>query len=241
MQDVPCTLIVDDDENSLGDVALRLLRLRIDVFYAKGGREAWLLAQQEANRIQTVVFPPSVDFEEIARVVDCLRSHALGAPLSLVVIGPRADEAVRERLRAGGVEWALWEPFDESALRSIVSAATAPPYEGAQRRESRLPTMLLGRIFVGIRRKDAIVATLSMSGAFLETPSPLPEESPIALEISLPDGTLLVKGRVACAHHSNREAPHHPSGMGVEFAQLSPEAEERLSRFLSEIEDRFAL
>jgi hypothetical protein len=241
MQDVPCTLIIDDDENSLGDVALRLLRLRIDVFYAKGGREAWLLAQQEAERIRAIVFPPSVDFDEIVAAVDCLRSRILEAPLSLVVIGRRPDETVRERLRAGGVEWALWEPFDESSLRSIVSSATAPKYEGTQRKESRLPTTLLGRIFVGIRRKDAIVATLSLAGAFLETPSPLPEESPISLEISLPDGPLLVKGRVAYARYPSGDAPHHASGMGVEFSHLTPQAEERLRRFLDEIGDRFTL
>ena len=34
MPDAPCALIIDDDQNTLGDVALRLLRLRMDLFYA---------------------------------------------------------------------------------------------------------------------------------------------------------------------------------------------------------------
>ena len=86
MPDAPCALIVDDDQNTLGDVALRLLRLRIDLFYAKESGEAWLLAQQEADRIRTILFPASVGIAEITPILECLDSmtpdvpHALAAP-----------------------------------------------------------------------------------------------------------------------------------------------------------------
>jgi len=240
MQHVPCVLIVDDDPNSLGEIALRILRLGIDVFYAKDQGEAWLLAQQEAPRIGVVLFPPSLDFEEVAAVVESLRSRAPEVPRTLVVIGRRPDEALRKRLRESGVEWALWEPHDESGLRSVVSAAMGPKYEGEPRRAPRLPTTLLGRAFLGARRTDAIVASLSTGGAFLETPSPLAEESLITLEIALPDGSLVVKARVVHTRYpSSGEPQPHPGGMGVEFSSLSPEAHKRLRLYLRGIEDLF--
>ena len=240
MWDGPCALIVDDDRNSLGEVALRLLRLRVDVFYAKHPGEAWLLAQQEAERIRVLLFPPTVGMKEVAAIFECLRSRASEIPRTLVVIGPRPDAAARERLCAGGVEWALWEPYDEGALRSIVASSMASGYEAEPRKEVRLPTTLLGRAFVGTRRRDAIVSVLSPAGAFLETPSPFPEDSGIRLEIAFPEGSVLLKARVVHARYPSSEGPPcHPSGMGVEFADLTPPEEERVRCFLKQIEDRF--
>lgn len=240
LTDSPRALIVDDDRNSLGEVALRILRLRIDVFYAKDYGEAWLLARQEAPHIRSLLFPPSVDIEQIRSIVEGLENAAPDVPRSLIVIGPRPSQEIRDQLRAGGVEWALWEPYDESALRSVVSSSMGPPYEVDPRKEARLPTTLLGRVFVGTRRRDAIVSTLSMLGAFLETPTPLPEETRVTLEMALPDGSLVVKARVVYSHFpTSASPPAHPYGMGVEFGSLSPTDSTRLREFLKKIESQF--
>jgi hypothetical protein len=240
MQSALCVLIVDDEPNGLGEIALRILRLGIDVFYAKDRGEAWLLAQQEAPRIGAVLFPPSLDFAEVEAVVKALRTHAPQVDRTLVVIGRRPDDAARQRLRDRGVEWALWEPHDESGLRSVVSAAMGPRYEGEPRKAPRLPTTLLGRAFLGAKRRDAIVATLSTAGAFLEMPSPFPEESQITLEIALPEGSVVGKARVVHTRYPEEAASgHHPGGMGVEFLSPAPEAVERIRLFLKGIEEHF--
>jgi hypothetical protein len=242
MPDSPCALIVDDDQNTLGDIALRLLRLRIDLFYAKESGEAWLLAQQEADRIRTILFPPSVGIGEITPILECLESRNPELPHALVVMGQRPDDAVRESLRAGGVERALWEPFDESALRSVVSDSMVPPNVSEPRRDARLPTTLLGRAFIGAKRKDAIVSTLSMGGAFLEIPSPFPEGSRISLEIALPDGSVNVRAQVVNARYpSSNTSSSAPCGMGVEFLNLGGVDEERVRAFLKEIGERFCV
>jgi hypothetical protein len=170
----PCVLIVDHDPNLLGEIALRILRLGIDVFYAKD------------PRIGVVLFPPTLEFEEVEAVVDSLRSRAPDVPRTLVVIGRRPDEDRRKQLREHGVEWALWEPHDESGLRSVVSTAMGPRYGREPRKAPRLPTTLLGRAFLGARRHDAIVATLSTAGAFLETPSPWKSRSQTVRSSSRP-------------------------------------------------------
>ena len=242
MSEARCALIVDDEANSLGDVALRLIRIGIDVFYANGRAEAWLLAQQEAANIRLLLFPPTIDFDDALAVAACLRSEAPKVGLNLLVIGKRPDEAKRRRLREGGVEWALWEPDDESCLRSIVSEAMSP-LDGverpAQRRNRRLPTTLLARAFVGTCRKDAIVSTLSLGGAFLETPRPFPAGTRIRLEIALPEVPLLLKAEVV--YHRDTSDGSQPIGMGLEFSDLAPEAEEQLGVFLFDQEDLFGI
>ena len=242
MDEANCALVVDDDQGSLGEIALRTLRLGIDVFYAKDRSEAWMLAEQEAHRIGTLLFPPTVDVDEITAIAECLESCALDIPRALVVIGKKPNEAARARLRAAGVALALWEPYDEGAFRSVVSCATRLRTEQQARVQTRIPTTLLGRATIGARQKDAIVANLATAGAFLETPSPFPEDTSIALEIRLPDGPLLVKGRVVHVRHRRSGAPlFHPTGMGVEFTSLDPEDKERLQAFLKEIADRFEI
>ena len=242
MPDGPCALIVDDDKNTLGDVALRLLRLRIDLFYAKESGEAYLLAEQEADRIRTLLFPPTVDIDEIKPIVECLDAMKPELDHVLVVMGERPDDATRERLRAGGVELALWEPFDESALRAIVSDSMVSRGAIDPRKEVRLPTTLLGRAFRGAKRKDAIVSTLSTGGAFLESASAFPEGSRISIEIALPDGSVNVRADVMNAHYPCSDgASQQPCGMGVEFLNLSSADEERVRAFLKEIGERFCV
>jgi len=243
MSDARCALILDDAAASLADVALRLLRLRIDVFYAKERDEGWLLAQQEAARIRALLFPPTIDFDEVSAVSGCLRAHAPEVPQTAVVIGKRPNEAVRERLRAGGVEWAIWEPYDDSCLRSVVSRAMTACHDdhSETRAHRRIPTTLPASAYAGTRRKDVVVSTLSPGGAFLETPSPLPEGLRVTLEIALPGHLVTVKADVVYARYPGDDEPGQPSGMGVSFSNLDPANEKRMRRFLDDLDDRFVV
>lgn len=240
--EVRAALVVDDAEATLGDVVLRLLRLGIDVFYSKDRDEAWLLAQEEAQRIHALLFSPGVGVDDISNIVDCLKTHAAPVPRTLVAIGERPDDDIREGLRACGVQWALWEPYDESALRSVVSAAMSGGLGENSRQEARLPTTLLGRAFMGIHRKDVIIYTLSAKGAFLETPSPYLSGSKITIEIALPDDSFVAKANVVYSKDAREAGPAaEPNGMGVEFSKLDPRSEEKLRKFLEEQKDRFAV
>jgi hypothetical protein len=237
-----CTLIVDSDDHDLAELPLRILRIGVDVFYARNWEEGLLLARQESSRIRVLMFPPSVDFDQIRSVFDCLRSSACDTPRTLVVVGHRPDEPERARLREGGVELALWEPFDESALRQVLFDALTVQDRPNTRRVPRFPTTLMARAFSGIRRRDVIVSTLSVQGAFLETPSPFLEATQITLEAALPDGPLLTKATVIYARTASEPRPAaHPPGMGIVFTDLDPAAEARLERLLAELRDRFGL
>ncbi len=240
--DARCALILDDEKNNLGEIALRLIRLGIDVFYSKDRDEAMLLGQQEAGRIRALLFPVELDLDELCGVRDHIDHHCPEPQVTAVAIGERPDDDGLERLRAAGVTSTLWEPYDESGLRFVVSAALAGTQKDEPREERRLPTTLAGKVYVGIRRKDVIVYTLSPLGAFLETPFPFESGTRITLEIQLPDEPLLTKADVVYARSSRDSGPpDQPNGMGVAFVGLDPSAEERIRSFLADQLERISV
>jgi hypothetical protein len=236
-------LIVDGARRGLGEVALRLIRLGIDSFYAGDPGEAWLLAKQEAERIRMLLLAPDVEIREIGGIEEELADRAPDVPRSLLVVGPRPDDLRREELRKAGACWALWEPWDESALRMAISGAMAALPEGAgSRRSMRFPTTLLGRAFKGIHRQDALVSSLSDGGAFLETPHPFPPGTRITLEIEAATGTIVTKAEVLYSHNGEGEGGvRHPAGMGVAFGELSEKARAQLEQTLEEHLRRFEI
>jgi hypothetical protein len=242
MPSVKSALVVDDAKGGLGQVALRLIRLGVDSFYAKDVVEAWLLAQQEADSIRVLLVAPGADRGGIARILALLRGHPSGLARGVIAIGPCPDEATRAELREAGVEWALWEPYDESALRVVLSNAMAPVFEGGARRVERLPTTLLGRAFKGLHRKDGVVCSLSINGGFLEMPHPYEEGTRITLEIDVEGESIVTKAEVLYTLERGGEgAFEYPAGMGVGFREIAPEARDRLARFLADQSRRFGV
>jgi hypothetical protein len=242
MSGVRSALVVDDAKGGLGQVALRLIRLGIDSYYAKDVVEAWLLAQQEADDIRVLLVAPGADLGGVARILALLRGDGSELPRSVVAIGPCPDEATRAGLRVTGVEWALWEPYDESALRMVLSNAMAPTFEGEPRRVQRLPTTLLGRAFKGLHRKDGVVCSLSTDGAFLEMPHPYEDGTRITLEIDVEGESIVTKAEVRYTiERGGAGASAYPAGMGVAFREIAPDARDRLARYLAEQNRRFGV
>ncbi|UCE87500.1 MAG: PilZ domain-containing protein [Deltaproteobacteria bacterium] len=235
-------LAFDDGGSSLGPIALRLIRLGIDVLYAKTLDEAWLLAKQEGPRIGALLFPPGVDTRGLARVSSCAHGARDGGGPSLIAVGESADAATRARLREAGVGWAVWEPGDDAALRFAVNAATLLPSEILPRGEPRAAISLLASFFVGEERTDAVLYTLSTHGAFLETPRPAPKDAEIALELWLADELFETRARVVYANvPGEQRCMSWPVGMGVVFEELDPEMREYVRHFVEERAECFAV
>jgi hypothetical protein len=242
MPDERSALIVDDPETRLGEVSLRLLRLGIDVFYTKDLDEAQLLARQEAPRIGAVVFPPDLDAAALAGLARRIGASRRGVAPTLLVVGEEPDAERKAALRASGIERALFEPYDESTLRFVVNAAVHGGSEGDPRRETRVPVTLRGRVYMGLRRKDVLVSTLSAAGAYLETPHPDEPGSQLRIELDLPGdgGPLFAKARVEYVPDPNARRGL-PMGMGVVFQPLAGPDEARLRAFIHEQAQRFVV
>jgi hypothetical protein len=234
-------LILDDEEASLGRVALRMLRAGIQVLHAKGLHEAWLLGEQERDRVRALLFPTSVRLEDVVTLSQRLERDGKEGSLRLVAIGPEPEPAARDRLREAGVDWGVWNPDDDSALRFVVNTALSLPREIVPRQEPCAVTALDAQLQVGTERKGVEVHVLSARGAFLATPRPPGENSTVTLQIQLPKGAIRAQGRVVyCNTAAERRSPDLPVGAGVVFTELDAEAEKRVRAFVHS-QARFAI
>ena len=231
--EVASVLVIDDPAwGGLGEVALRLIRLGVDSFYAPEPGEAWLLAQQEASRIRLLLLAPGVSLREIEAIRNELAEREPDLPRSCLVVGPRPEDERREELRKAGIYWALGEPWDQSALRmALVGAMAALPESASLRRHERFPTTLLGRAFKGVHRQDVLVSSLSEGGAFLETPHPFEAGTRITLEIEGAGGSIVTKAEVVLQGEPGDR--RNLAGMGVSFGELTATARERLEQTLA--------
>ncbi len=240
MADERYVLAFEGEGNQVGDVAMRLLRLGFDVLYARSAEEAWLLARQEAAHIHTLLFPPGVNLADLGRLAHEVQNSAGGRAPILVVAGERPDETVRKALREAGVVWAIWDPGDDAALRFAVGSAISLPSELQPRGEPRVPTSRLTTFYVGDKRRDAVLYSLSERGAFLETSRPAPPGTGIAVEMTFPDRQLQTLARVLYATPAPEKGlARMPGGMGIVFEGLSEEGARFLRSYVSKRSECF--
>jgi hypothetical protein len=162
-----------------------------------------------------------------------LAAKAQEQELGFVVTGPTPSPETRVRLRGAGVRLALWEPFDDGALRFQLNRARH--HKGDGRDEIRIPTTLLARIIAADRPRDAIIYNLSARGAFLETPRAQLRGALIEIEIPLPSGVVRVRARVRFHNVAgNLQRSNLPFGMGIEFTGVPRDATEAIRLYVEE-------
>ncbi|HEY5659088.1 MAG TPA: PilZ domain-containing protein [Myxococcota bacterium] len=235
-------LVIDAENVALGGIAVRLLDLGIDLLYAADLNEGILLAAQESQRLGAVLIPSSFAAERIDALVSRVCTKLAAGPRALIIAGLDREAGFVERLREHGVQWAVSEPYEERELRFVLTAAMSTGHTGERRKHPRIPTDIETAVFMGRHRKEVVVHDLSMSGAYLATAHPFLEGSKIALEIPLPDGSVL--GNATVVNSKSAEKPGRadvPEGMGVCFSNLSAGSAERLQAFIAAWIDRFRL
>jgi len=240
MAQAPFTLILDDESTGLGQLALRLLRMGIDVFYANDPDEAVLFCKQkEARLIRAVMFPETLDPECLARVLPRLPNDPNEPGPSLVAVGELTDEERLAELRKTGANRALRMPCDDGTLRWMANEARFEHDHHPKRQFHRAPTSLLARASWGLKRKDLVCSTLSAGGAFLETPSPLEIGTRIKLKVPLPSGEISLKAVVA--NHAAGPPDIRGIGMGVTFLDPGDRERDQLRAFIVQRTAEFVL
>ena len=96
-------LVVDDEKGSLGDLALRLVRLGFDVLFAAEADEAALLARQEGEILRGALLPSTVGAKGVASLVEAIGPHTGIGPSSVALLGARVDEEAIEAFKALGL------------------------------------------------------------------------------------------------------------------------------------------
>ena len=169
-----------------------------------------------------------------------LRDRASGSGLRFIAVGPRPDPGEREELRSAGVEFSLFEPFDDSALRYVLNAAVYGPGSGALRKVTRAPTSMMARVFSGAGQKAALVYSLSEGGAFLETLRPTSSKGHVRVELPLPNGTVTLEAQVVNTNvPGNLHKSHQPMGMGVVFVDVPEETRRNITELVEALAEDF--
>ena len=227
-----CVLLLDGPSGRLAGLRDRLSGLGLSGVSAKDGEEAArAVIQRSPPRVALLV--PEFGGSTLRETLSSLVEKAPARDLGFVVTGPLPNPETRDRLRGAGLRLALWEPFDDGALRFQLNRARH--HKGSGRDELRIPTTLMARIIAADRPRDAIIYNLSARGAFLETPRAQLRGALIEIEIPLPSGVVRVHARVRFHNVAgNLLRTNLPLGMGIEFTGVPRDATEAIRVYVQE-------
>lgn len=211
-------LLADDVELFLELEKTLFRREHFDLLTACDGRQAFeiIVAERPALVFMDLYMPGMNGDECCRRVKNDPALHS--TPIVMVTQGGREEDLARCRL--AGCDDILLKPinrhlFVDAARRLLAVAA----------REARRVTARL-EVRYGPDRQQLLCnysVNISTGGLFLETDDPLPVDTPLALEFTLPSrqATIRCAGRVAWVNHPVLLTKSEmAAGMGVQFVDL---------------------
>ena len=233
------TLGFGEDFDSLAE-RLRLLKFR--AVRAKLAEDGLRALERGGESIRAVLLSIPHRLGDLSFALRRLRDHAPTPSLRFVAIGPRPSPQELEELREADVEFGLWQPFDDAALRFVLNQALHDHRGGESRNVARAPTWLLARVFSAAGQKEALVYSLSEKGAFLETHRPTPAKGHVRVELQLQTGTAALEARVLTTNvPGNIQKANMPMGMGVEFVDVREETRRALAQQVEAMADLFRI
>lgn len=217
------------------ELAGRIVVLGYRALRANDLESAVHLIRRQDQPVRVLMFSPDAPFadrtHDLRRMGDA--SGALG--LRSIVSGTQPNAAGLAALKRDGVRYALWEGFHDAELRFTLNAALYDETRGQLRPALRVPASLVARIKSSSGEKAGMLYNLSATGAFIETPRPNMPGGRITLTIEFSGGAVSTPANVVFANvPGNLQKPNLPLGMGVKFAGISPEAAERVAKYISE-------
>lgn len=235
-------LAIDDGKGSLGDLPLRMIRVGVDVLHSSEIDEAELLARQEKEEVCGVFLPSIAGVEYLDQALEAIGPHTGIGPDRVALFGSRLDEESTDRLRARGVRWRLWEPYEDRDLRFIGWSLLWGGSDHDLRLDQRVPTALPAQAIRRGDARDVLVGDLSLAGAFLETDSPFTAGSQLGIEIQLPNRQVEVCATVRWVASAQPDLlPGRTRGFGVEFLNPPHELRAALEEHIESEKARFSL
>jgi hypothetical protein len=227
-----CVLLFESGDGA-HSLAERLLAVDVAAVRVTQVEDALRVLEKRDPLITAVLIPTDFSEHDIKEAIRSLRRAGPASGLMFMAYGRTPDAKTRKRLRSAGVTLALWEPFDDGTLRFQLNRAVTGDRDEHGRTEVRVPTYLLARIKSGGRQKDAIVYSLSVGGAFLETPRASMDGAEIEVELRVPGSPVSCRAQVVFANvPGNLQRPNLPLGMGVRFVDTSNEQKKVLKNYV---------
>jgi hypothetical protein len=224
----------------MDDLSGRLLLVHYRGRLALSLEEAVKLLASEKPPIRAALIPSEPDIPDLTRSLQSLREASGGQELRFIAVGPRPSDDVRKKLRASGVDWALYDAFTDTELRFLLNQANHDAVKGDRREELRVPTTMNAKVKSATGTKVAMVYNLSITGAYLETMRPSQTGTRIAVELPLPGGTLELAALVMSTNVTgNLRRENLPRGMGVCFENLTRDHSAALLHYVEERTEAF--
>ncbi len=228
-------VLIEGTPGRLNELARRIRLQGAEPIQACGTAEAAGLLPAADLGIAAVLIDISLASRSLKKDLMRLRTAARGLELFYLAVGEVPAAGVRKKLRAAGVRFALWEPFDDAALRFQLNRAWNADRDDHKRTNPRIPTYLHAQIGGGQRVKDGVVYSLSLQGAFLETPRASMSGAVVDLAIRLPNCFVETKARVVFANvPGNLQRPNLPLGMAVRFENFDAQTSKKLKTYIKE-------
>ena len=166
------------------------------------------------------------DLSKLARTAD-------PSGLFYLASGEPPSSSVRKRLRSAGVQFALWDPFDDATLRFQLNRAWNQNRDDHKRQSERIPTYLHAQIGGSQRVKDGVVYSLSVEGAYIESARASMAGATVDVAIRLPECFIETRGRVVFANvPGNLQRPNLPLGMAIRFEELDGQTSKHLKSYV---------
>jgi len=189
-------------DGDLADVRALAVRIGAQVQERRGGDELWDVAVANARHVR-----------ELSRL-----SPAPG--LVRIAVIDRDARTVRALLRRSGVDLIVCRPVHPAALRGLLLHSL---YRGPERRSRRVAVGAPVRFRTGLRRRNAVLADLSVRGCLLISRDPVGVGT--RLTVHLPDMRasgrfFAVRGKVVRAVQAGGDEPGG-EGFAVAFENVS--------------------
>jgi hypothetical protein len=229
-------LLIDAGVEPMEGLSRRLREFGYRVLRTKTMEQGQAALSDPRFAIPVALIPPDLPVPGLERALAALRGAAGRMLRHFLVTGIRPDLEERSLLRRAGVEYALWEPFDDHTLRFQVNRALAGDASPARRRHAvRVPTNWPVRVTTGKREKQAKIYCVSAQGAYLATPRPSLPKALVHFSLPLPSGDLRISGEVVMTNvPGNLVRENLPVGMGVRFTGHDRETERSIMAFTEE-------
>lgn len=234
-------LVVDGDKTSLGETALRLVRLGVPTVHAADLDEAELMARQDGGRIGALLMPACVSDERMGQVLERVGVHTGLATRRIALLGTEPPPERVAELKECGCVWRVWEPWDDGDLRFVARTVLWSETDNDLRLDPRIPTELPGMVSRRGASHAVTVVDLSISGARIESKQAVEVGCPIGLEVAVMKSLLTVKAVVRWIAEPSSGATALPRGYGVEFVDPPEAVCHTLEAYVQEQTARFRM
>jgi len=225
-------LLADDVELFLELEKTFFRRENVELLVARTGLQAYELTLAERPKLVMMdLYMPEMDGDEACRRI---RATPEIAKTPVVIVTQGGQEADLQRCRAAGCDDILLKPINRHLFVATARRFLSVTDRGAPRVMARL------KIHFGVNPQVLLTdysVNLSTGGVFLKTDNPLPVDTPLSLEFSLPslDSSVRCQGRVAWVNAPEKmQKPQLPPGMGIQFLDLSLEYMYAIREFIKQ-------